>query len=198
MESNGKSIDHWGNGVDYQTGPIIFGYIGSNAQNTFSLIHQGKKMVPADFIGFVNPLNPVGDHHLKLMANYFAQTEALAFGHYRDSMIKEELQAANQGEKEINMLAAHEVLEGNHPSNSILIDKLTPRTLGSLIAMYEHKTFVQGIIWRINSFDQYGVELGKKFARAILPELKKGKLGNHDSSTSGLISHFLKANQTKP
>jgi glucose-6-phosphate isomerase len=192
MESNGKSIDRWGNRVDYQTGPIIFGDIGTNAQHTFfQLIHQGKKMVPADFIGFVKTLNPVGDHHLKLMANYFAQTKALAFGHYRDSVIKEKLQTANQGGKEINALAAHEVLEGNHPTNSILIDKLTPRTLGSLIAMYEHKTFVQGIIWRINSFDQYGVELGKKLARTIFPELKKKKVGDHDSSTSGLISHFL-------
>ncbi len=198
MESSGKSINRDGHRVDYQTGPIIWGETGTNCQHAFfQLIHQGTKMVPADFIGFVNPLNPKGDHHLKLMANYFAQTEALAFGCEREGAI-EKLPAENRSEDEIIKLAPHKILEGNHPTNSILVDQLTPRTLGSLIAMYEHKIFVQGVIWRINSFDQWGVELGKELARKILPELKKRKIGTHDSSTSGLISHFLEKNRTIP
>ncbi|MBT8052311.1 MAG: glucose-6-phosphate isomerase [Gammaproteobacteria bacterium] len=175
MESNGKTIDREGNRVDYETGPVIWGEPGTNGQHAFyQLIHQGTKLIPADFIGFVNTLNPVGDHHKKLMANFFAQTEALAFG-----------STAKSGEPYRNF-------EGNKPTNSILVDRLTPRTLGSLIALYEHKIFVQGVIWNINSFDQWGVELGKTLAGVILPELERGEVAaGHDCSTAGLISHFL-------
>ena len=174
MESNGKTTDRDGHRVDYETGPVIWGEPGTNGQHAFyQLIHQGTKLIPADFIGFVNTLNPVGDHHAKLMANFFAQTEALAFG-------------STAGEKE-----PHRNFEGNKPTNSILIDKLTPRSLGSLIALYEHKIFVQGVVWNINSFDQWGVELGKVLAGVILPELEQGKSTGHDCSTAGLISHFV-------
>ena len=174
MESNGKSVDREGNRVDYETGPVIWGEPGTNGQHAFyQLIHQGTKLVPADFIGFINTLNPVGDHHSKLMSNFFAQTEALAFG-----------SAAKTAE-------AHRNFEGNRPTNSILVDQLTPRTLGSLIALYEHKIFVQGVVWNINSFDQWGVELGKTLAGVILPELEKGEADGHDCSTAGLISHFV-------
>jgi glucose-6-phosphate isomerase len=190
MESNGKTTDRDGQHVDYETGPIIWGEPGTNGQHAFyQLIHQGTKMVPADFIGFVNSLNPVGDHHVKLMANFFAQTEALAFGLPTEA-VEEQLRAAGLDEERIEMLKPHKTFEGNRPTNSLLIDRLTPRSLGSLIALYEHKIFVQGVIWNINSFDQWGVELGKVLAQAILPELEQGEAGDHDCSTRGLISHF--------
>ena len=194
MESNGKTIDIEGNRVDYETGYIIWGEPGTNGQHSFyQLIHQGTKFIPCDFIGFVNPLEKIGDHHEKLMANYFAQTEALAFGLTKEQVI-ENLMVAGLSFTDIETLAPYKMFEGNRPTNSILIDKLTPRTLGALIALYEHKIFAQGIMWRINSFDQWGVELGKVLANVILPELK-GKVDNkHDSSTKNLIKIF-KANQ---
>ncbi|MCJ7814800.1 MAG: glucose-6-phosphate isomerase, partial [Xanthomonadales bacterium] len=191
MESNGKTTDREGHRVDYETGPVIWGEPGTNGQHAFyQLIHQGTKLIPADFIGFVNTLNPVGDHHDKLMANFFAQTEALAFG-LTSETVEVQLREAGLPEDKVRMLKAHKTFEGNKPTNSILIDELTPRTLGSLIALYEHKIFVQGVIWNINSFDQWGVELGKVLAGVILPELKKGETAGHDCSTTGLISHFL-------
>ena len=198
MESNGKYIDRDGNKIDYQTGPIIWGEPGTNGQHAFyQLIHQGKKLIPCDFIGFINTLNPVGDHHLKLMANFFAQTEALMKGKTPEEA-KSDLEAANTEPERLKMLLPHKVFEGNRPTNSILIKKLTPYNLGALIAMYEMKIFVQGIIWRVNSFDQWGVELGKVLAKKILAEeisLTEGKetdLSSHDSSTSGLLKHFAK------
>jgi len=191
MESNGKTTDREGHRVDYETGPVIWGEPGTNGQHAFyQLIHQGTKLIPADFIGFVSTLNPVGDHHDKLMANFFAQTEALAFGLAAET-VEVQLREAGVSEEKVRMLKAHKTFEGNKPTNSILIDKLTPRTLGSLIALYEHKIFVQGVIWNINSFDQWGVELGKVLAGVILTELKKGETAGHDCSTTGLISHFL-------
>jgi glucose-6-phosphate isomerase len=181
MESNGKTVDRNGQRVDYETGPIIWGEPGTNGQHAFyQLIHQGTKLIPCDFIGFVNSLNPVGDHHAKLMANFFAQTEALAFGLPEETVEQQ----------------PHKSFEGNKPSNSLLIDRLTPRTLGALIALYEHKIFAQGVIWNINSYDQWGVELGKVLAKAILPELEQGAPGEHDCSTRGLISHYLSRKQT--
>lgn len=183
MESNGKYIDRDGNRVDYQTGPIIWGEPGTNGQHAFyQLIHQGTKLIPADFIGFAQSLNPIGDHHSKLMANFFAQTEALAFGKNRQEVEKEE------PNKE---LIPFKVFEGNRPTTTIMAPKLTPEVLGKLVAMYEHKIFVQGIIWNIFSFDQWGVQLGKILANKILPELndKERKL-KHDSSTNNLISYF--------
>ena len=191
MESNGKSIDREGRRVDYETGPVIWGEPGTNGQHAFfQLIHQGTKLVPADFIGFVHSLNPVADHHPKLMANFFAQTEALAFGLTGDE-VEAQLRKSGLPEEQIAMLKPHKAFEGNRPSNSILIDRLTPRSLGALIALYEHKIFIQGVIWNINSFDQWGVELGKVLAGAILPELQSGQVGDHDSSTRGLMAHYL-------
>jgi glucose-6-phosphate isomerase len=191
MESNGKTVDRQGHRVDYETGPVIWGEPGTNGQHAFyQLIHQGTKLIPADFIGFVNTLNPVGDHHAKLMANYFAQTEALAFG-LSSETVAAQLREAGVTEERVRMLTAHKTFEGNKPTNSILIDKLTPATLGSLIALYEHKIFVQGVIWNINSYDQWGVELGKALAGVILPELKTGESAGHDCSTTGLLNHFI-------
>ena len=191
MESNGKTVDADGNRVDYETGPIIWGEPGTNGQHAFyQLIHQGTKLIPADFIGFVNSLNPTGDHHLKLMANFFAQTEALAFGLGADE-VEEQLRAAGVPDEKVAMLKPHKTFEGNKPTNSLLIDLLTPYSLGALIALYEHKIFVQGVIWNINSFDQWGVELGKVLAGVILPELESGEAGEHDGSTRGLIRHFV-------
>ncbi|NNJ80450.1 MAG: glucose-6-phosphate isomerase [Xanthomonadales bacterium] len=191
MESNGKSIDAGGERVDYQTGPIIWGEPGTNGQHAFyQLIHQGTKLIPADFIGFTESLNPTGDHHLKLMSNFFAQTEALAFGLPTDQ-VERQLRDAGISETRIEMLKPHKTFEGNRPTNTLLIDRLTPRSLGSLIALYEHKIFVQGVIWNINSYDQWGVELGKALAGVILPELESGEIGEHDASTTGLIRHFM-------
>lgn len=191
MESNGKSIDRNGKKVTYQTGPIIWGETGTNGQHAFfQLIHQGTKLIPADFLAPAISHNPIGDHHKILLANFFAQTEALMRGKTKKEVIYE-LKKEGKPEEEIKKLYPYMVFEGNKPSNSILFKKLTPKTLGSLIAMYEHKIFVQGVIWNIFSFDQWGVELGKQLARKISPELEDDKLVySHDSSTNGLINTF--------
>lgn len=183
MESNGKSTDQQGRAVDYQTGPILWGEPGTNGQHAFyQLIHQGTKLIPCDFIGFATSHNPLGDHHLKLMSNFFAQTEALAFG-------KTAAQLRAEGVPEA--LVPHKTFSGNRPSNSFLMSELNPFNLGMLIAAYEHKIFTQGIMWNIFSFDQWGVELGKVLAKAILPELAgEAKPDAHDSSTSTLIQKF--------
>ncbi|MDR0724100.1 MAG: glucose-6-phosphate isomerase, partial [Endomicrobium sp.] len=190
MESNGKTINFENNRVDYKTGPIIWGEPGTNGQHSFyQLIHQGTRFIPCDFIGFVNPVKKIGDHHEKLMANYFAQTEAIAFGLTKEQVV-ENLNKAGLSQEDIKILTNHKIFEGNRPTNSILINNLTPKTLGALIALYEHKIFAQGIIWRINSFDQWGVELGKVLANVILPELKNNTENSHDSSTKNLIKIF--------
>ena len=182
MESNGKTTNRDGERVDYQTAPIIWGEPGTNGQHSFyQLVHQGTKIIPADFIGFINPLKKVGNHHEKLMANFFAQTEALAFGLNRDEVVETDKD-----------LIPYKIFEGNKPTNSILLDELTPYTLGVLIAMYEHKIFVQGVIWGIDSFDQWGVQLGKLLAGNILPELAGECLSDHDCSTNALINKFNK------
>jgi glucose-6-phosphate isomerase len=191
MESNGKTIDRNGKRVDYQTGPIIWGEPGTNGQHSFyQLIHQGTKLIPSDFIGMINPPERVGDHHEKLMANFFAQTEALAFGLEKDKVV-ETLKKEGVSEQDIAMLMPHKVFEGNRPTNTILLNELTPRTLGSLIAMYEHKIFTQGVIWQLNSFDQWGVQLGKVLADVICPELKGQGRKEHDASTKALIDVYL-------
>ncbi|MDR3001439.1 MAG: glucose-6-phosphate isomerase [Fibromonadaceae bacterium] len=197
MESNGKTIDRKGERVDYQTGPILWGEPGTNGQHAFyQLIHQGTKLIPCDFIAPVNSLNKIGDHHRKLLSNFFAQTEALLNGKTLEEA-QSELTKAGKTDAEVEFLAPHKVFEGNKPSNSILVKKIDPRTLGSLIAMYEHKIFVQGIIWNVNSYDQWGVELGKQLANKILPELEKGESNpdielSHDSSTNALIRWYFK------
>ncbi len=192
MESNGKTINRNGEKVNYQTGQVLWGEPGTNGQHSFyQLIHQGTKMIPCDFIGIVNPPEKIGDHHEKLLSNFFAQPEALAFGLTKEQAI-EALKASGTSEEDIRMLTPHKIFEGNKPTNSILLDELTPKTLGALIAMYEHKIFVQGIIWQVNSYDQWGVELGKKLANVILPELKQEKENVHDCSTSSLIKHYNK------
>lgn len=191
MESNGKSIDRDGKKVSYQTGPVIWGEPGTNGQHAFyQLIHQGTKLIPADFIGFKKSLNPTGEHHDMLMSHFFAQTEALALGLDKEAVLAS-LQKSGLDATQIKTLLPHKVFEGNRPSNTLLIDHLTPKTLGSLIALYEHKIFVQGILWRINSFDQWGVELGKVLAGKILAEIQTKKTMPHDSSTSALISEYL-------
>ncbi|KOO12964.1 glucose-6-phosphate isomerase [Vibrio xuii] len=191
MESNGKYVDREGNAVTYQTGPIIWGEPGTNGQHAFyQLIHQGTKLIPCDFIAPAVSHNPAGDHHQKLMSNFFAQTEALAFGK-DEATVKAEFAKAGKSEEEAATLAPFKVFEGNRPTNSILVKQITPRTLGNLIAMYEHKIFVQGVIWNIFSFDQWGVELGKQLANQILPELAdESEISSHDSSTNGLINAF--------
>jgi glucose-6-phosphate isomerase len=191
MESNGKYVDRNGEQVDYQTGPVIWGEPGTNGQHAFyQLIHQGTKLIPCDFIAPAVSQNPIGDHHPKLLANFFAQTEAMMVGK-TEEQVKAELVAAGKSDAEITELLPFKVFLGNIPTNSILVKKVTPRTLGSLIAMYEHKIFVQGIIWNIYSFDQWGVELGKQLANAILPELLNDKpVTGHDASTNGLINAY--------
>ena len=192
MESNGKTINRNGEKVDYQTGQVLWGEPGTNGQHSFyQLIHQGTKLIPSDFIGIVNPPERIGDHHEKLMSNFFAQPEALAFGLTKEQAI-DTLEKSGASKEDIEMLAPHKVFEGNKPTNSILLDELTPKTLGALIAMYEHKIFVQGIIWQVNSYDQWGVELGKKLANVILPELKGEKTNEHNCSTASLIKHYNK------
>ena len=192
MESNGKTISRNGEKVDYQTGQILWGEPGTNGQHSFyQLIHQGTKLIPSDFIGIINPPERIGDHHEKLMSNFFAQPEALAFGLTKEQVI-DTLEKSGTSKEDIEMLAPHKVFEGNKPTNSILLDELTPKTLGALIAMYEHKIFVQGIIWQVNSYDQWGVELGKKLANVILPELKGEKENEHNCSTASLIKHYNK------
>ncbi len=199
MESDGKSVDRDGERVDYSTGPIVWGEPGTNGQHAFyQLIHQGTKMVPADFIAPVESQNPVGEHHAILLSNFFAQTEALMKGK-TESEVRAELESSKMSKEDVDKLVPHKIFEGNRPTNSILVQKITPHTLGSLIAMYEHKIFTQGIIWRINSFDQWGVELGKQLAKAILPELAGSeKVTTHDSSTNGLINYFKGHRPTRP
>ncbi len=191
MESNGKYVDRNGESVSYETGPIIWGEPGTNGQHAFyQLIHQGTKLIPCDFIAPAQSHNPLGSHHSLLLSNFFAQTEALMNGKTYEEVVAE-LKSAGKTEEEIEKLAPFKVFEGNRPTNSILVKKITPETLGSLIAMYEHKIFVQGVIWNIFSFDQWGVELGKQLATKILPELQgKEKVTSHDSSTNGLINQY--------
>jgi glucose-6-phosphate isomerase len=193
MESNGKYVDRGGSKVDYQTGPIIWGEPGTNGQHAFyQLIHQGTKMIPCDFLAPAISHNPISDHHQKLLANFFAQTEALMMGKDKQEVLSE-LRAAGKSDVEIEFLLPFKVFDGNKPTNSILFKKLTPETLGSLIALYEHKIFVQGVIWNIFSFDQWGVELGKQLANQILPELEHDKVvSSHDNSTNGLINAYKK------
>jgi glucose-6-phosphate isomerase len=184
MESNGKHVTVDGKPVVRQTGPIYWGEPGTNGQHSFyQLIHQGTRLIPCDFIAFVKPLNPLGRHHDMLLANVFAQTEALAFGKTPEQV---------KAEGTPDWLVPHRVFEGNRPSNTILAERLTPETLGKLVALYEHSVFTQGVLWNIDSFDQWGVELGKVLAQRIIPEVKnqtEPKLA-HDSSTNTLIRHY--------
>jgi len=191
MESNGKYVGRDGREVNYETSQIVWGEPGTNGQHSFyQLIHQGTKLVPCDFIVPAISHNPAGDHHMILLSNFFAQTGALMKGKTKDEVI-EELRAAGKDDEEVERLAPFKVFPGNKPTNSVLVKQITPRTLGSLIAMYEHKIFVQGVIWNIYSFDQWGVELGKQLANRILPELAdNGEVSSHDSSTNGLINIF--------
>jgi glucose-6-phosphate isomerase len=184
MESNGKHVTLDGAGVGHQTGPVYWGKPGTNGQHSFyQLIHQGTKLVPCDFIGFCQPLNPLGRHHDLLMANLFAQSEALAFGKTEDEV---------KAEGTPNWLAPHRVFEGNRPTNTILAERLTPEALGALVALYEHSVFTQGTIWNIDSFDQWGVELGKALAERTIPELESEGESQlkHDSSTNALIRRY--------
>jgi glucose-6-phosphate isomerase len=190
MESNGKSVDRNGHRVGYETGTIIWGEPGTNSQHAFfQLIHQGTKLIPTDFIGFKKSLHGDTDHHNKLMANYFAQTEALMNGKSVEA-VREELEAKNVSEKEIQKLLPFKVFEGNKPTNSILIHQLTPESMGALIALYEHKIFVQGVIWNIYSYDQWGVELGKQLANTTLRDIEDSEISDHDSSTMRLLQYF--------
>ncbi|EEW1574760.1 glucose-6-phosphate isomerase [Escherichia coli] len=191
MESNGKYVDRNGNVVDYQTGPIIWGEPGTNGQHAFyQLIHQGTKMVPCDFIAPAITHNPLSDHHQKLLSNFFAQTEALAFGKSRE-VVEQEYRDQGKDPATLDYVVPFKVFEGNRPTNSFLLREITPFSLGALIALYEHKIFTQGVILNIFTFDQWGVELGKQLANRILPELKDGKeISSHDSSTNGLINRY--------
>jgi glucose-6-phosphate isomerase len=194
MESNGKSIGRDGKPVNYQTGTIIWGEPGTNSQHAFfQLIHQGTKLIPTDFIGFVKPLYGNQDHHNKLMSNFFAQTEALLNGKTQEQVV-DEFKKQNTPQDKIDYLTPFKVFTGNKPTNTILINQLTPKSLGSIIAMYEHKIFVQGIIWNIFSYDQWGVELGKQLANSILKEIESKQVTSHDSSTTFLVEYFLKNN----
>jgi glucose-6-phosphate isomerase len=191
MESNGKSTGRDGATVDYATGPVIWGEPGTNGQHAFyQLIHQGTGLIPCDFIAPARSHNPMGAHHDILLSNFFAQTEALMRGKTADEA-RGELRAKGLDADALEALVPHKVFEGNRPTTSILFNQLDPATLGKLIALYEHRIFVQGIIWNVNSYDQWGVELGKQLAGAILPELEgPGDVTTHDSSTNGLIAHF--------
>ena len=193
MESNGKSSDRNGEKINYQSGPVIWGEPGTNGQHAFyQLIHQGTKLIPADFLAPAISHNPIGEHHQILLSNFFAQPEALLNGKTEEDVIAD-LKKEGKTDKEIKQLLPHKLFEGNRPTNSILFKKLTPGVLGSLIAMYEHKIFVQGLIWNIFSFDQWGVELGKQLAKKILPELADANpVDTHDSSTNGLINAYKK------
>lgn len=200
MESNGKSVDRNGNPVNYSTGPVIWGEPGTNGQHAFyQLIHQGTAVVPCDFIAPAFSHNPLGDHHVKLLANFFAQTEALMNGK-SENEVKVEFMKAGKHEDEIKRLTPFKVFSGNKPTNSFLLKSINPKSLGMLIALYEHKIFVQGVIWNIFSYDQWGVELGKQLANQILPELlDQSTLNSHDSSTNGLVNaykHFIQNNST--
>ena len=190
MESNGKSVDRNGSPIDYQTGTIIWGEPGTNSQHAFfQLIHQGTKLIPADFIGFKDSLHGDTDHHSKLMANFFAQTEALMNGKTGDE-VRKELEGKNITEAELKKLLPFKIFNGNNPTNTILINKLTPKSLGALIALYEHKIFVQGVVWNIFSYDQWGVELGKQLAGNTLKDILGSEISNHDSSTLQLLHLF--------
>jgi glucose-6-phosphate isomerase len=191
MESNGKRVDRDGQPVDYATGQIIWGELGSNGQHAFfQLIHQSERLIPADYIAMIENKHPIGEHQTILLANFFAQTEALMKGK-NEKEVTDELKAYGLNDRQVTQLMPHKIFTGNKPSTSILLNKLDPKTLGSLIAFYEHKIFVQGIIWNINSFDQWGVELGKQLAKAIQPELYgKEPVGSHDCSTNSLINHY--------
>ncbi|MFT7583581.1 MAG: glucose-6-phosphate isomerase, partial [Myxococcota bacterium] len=192
MESNGKRVDRDGQPItSYETGPVIWGEPGTNGQHAFyQLIHQGTRLVPADFLAPARSQNPLGEHHPILMANFFAQTEALMMGKTR-AQVDADLEAAGLSEDAATALAPHRVFPGNRPTTSFLFERLDPRTLGKLTAFYEHKIFVQGIIWNVNSYDQWGVELGKQLAKAILPELAgPGSVSAHDASTNGLINYY--------
>jgi glucose-6-phosphate isomerase len=191
MESNGKSVRRDGRRVDHATGPIIWGEPGTNGQHAFyQLIHQGTELVPADFLAAAQSQTPLGDHHDKLLANFLAQTEALAFGK-TEAAARAELEAEGLSGAALEALLPHKLFEGNRPTNSILYRRLTPFALGRLIALYEHKIFTQGIVWNINSFDQWGVELGKQLAKVILPELAgPSPVDTHDASTNGLINRL--------
>ncbi|MBC5840333.1 glucose-6-phosphate isomerase [Flavobacterium sp. F-380] len=194
MESNGKSVGRDGKAVNYETGTIIWGEPGTNAQHAFfQLMHQGTKLIPTDFIGFVKPLHGDKDHHNKLMSNFFAQSEALLHGKSSEK-VKAEFEKQGLEPENAKKLLPFKVFSGNKPTNTILIDKLTPKSLGSLIAMYEHKIFVQGIIWNIFSFDQWGVELGKQLANSILKEIEAKQVQQHDSSTTFLMNYFMSKN----
>ena len=193
MESNGKNIDRNGEKVQYQTGTIIWGEPGTNSQHAFfQLIHQGTKLIPTDFIGFLEPLHGNLSHHDVLMSNFFAQTEALLNGK-TEEQVRTEFTKTDQSNGQADFLLPFKVFDGNKPTNTILIDKLSPKSLGSLIAMYEHKIFVQGVIWNIFSYDQWGVELGKQLANSILEEIKTQKVKQHDSSTTFLLNYYLKS-----
>ncbi|WP_103327913.1 glucose-6-phosphate isomerase [Bacteroidetes bacterium endosymbiont of Geopemphigus sp.] len=196
MESNGKSINREGFKIEYQSGPVIWGEPGTNGQHAFyQLLHQGTKLIPCDFIAAAQPLYSLGDHHQKLLSHFFAQTRALAFG--KDlTQVKTELRSHGKNPGEIAFLSSFKVFNGSRPSNSIIFKKLTPKTLGSLIAMYEHKIFVQGVLWNLYSFDQWGVELGKELAQEIFPCLNSGALSkDFDSSTKGLLNEYAKMAQ---
>jgi glucose-6-phosphate isomerase len=196
MESNGKSADRSGNRVACATGPIVWGEPGTNGQHAFyQLIHQGTRLVPADFLAPAISHNPLGEHHPILLSNFFAQTEALMNGKSAEQAAAE-LRKEGKSEEEIRRLLPHKVFDGNRPTNSILFRSLTPRVLGSLVALYEHKIFVQGVIWNIFSFDQWGVELGKQLAGRILPELRDdAPVTGHDVSTNGLINAYKEMRQ---
>jgi glucose-6-phosphate isomerase len=193
MESNGKQVTLDGARVDYQTGPIYWGEPGTNGQHSFyQLIHQGTLLIPCDFIAPAQTHNPLGDHHQKLLSNFFAQTEALMNGKSEEE-IENELIKQGKSDEEIARLTPFKIFTGNRPTNSILVKKITPHSLGELIALYEHKIFVQGVIWNIFSFDQWGVELGKQLANKILPELENEEaISSHDVSTNGLINAYKK------
>ncbi len=191
MESNGKSVDRNGDTVEYQTGTIIWGEPGTNAQHAFfQLIHQGTKLIPAEFIGFKHSLFEDQDHQDKLMANFFAQTEALMNGK-TEAEVLEELTSKNLSEEKLKQLTPFKIFEGNKPTTTLLIDKLTPKSLGALVSMYEQRIFVQGIVWNIFSYDQWGVELGKQLATKILSEINNSQVSEHDSSTKKLLQHYL-------
>jgi glucose-6-phosphate isomerase len=193
MESNGKYVGRDGKSISWQSGPVIWGEPGTNGQHAFyQLIHQGTKLIPCDFIAPASSHNPIGEHHVILLSNFFAQAEALMRGKTREE-VEAELREAGKSDDEIARLAPYKTFTGNRPSNSILVRKITPRTLGSLIAMYEHKIFTQGVVWNIFSFDQWGVELGKVLAKRVLAELKDDSpVDGHDSSTNGLMNEFKK------
>jgi glucose-6-phosphate isomerase len=191
MESNGKSTDLDGEPVDYATGPVLWGEPGTNGQHSFyQLVHQGTRLVPADFLAAVETHNPMGHHHRILLANFFAQTEALMKGK-TSAEVRAEMERAGAAPDTIDRVAPHRTFSGNRPASSFLYRRLDPRTLGRLVALYEHKIFVQGVIWNVNSYDQWGVELGKQLANAILPELEDDRpVASHDASTNALVNRY--------